>query len=748
MTLRHAPMSWGSSSLKTGRSWRIAALAALLTALVVSMPRAGEATGPTSGLRRLAVVAGSNDGGPGRVRLRFANSDALSMAAVLQGFGGVQGQDLWRVSDATAATLRQAIAQAGAAAAAARLGLHQRGQQRVEVVLYYSGHSDEEGLLPAGELVRYAELRSALAALQVDVRIAILDSCASGALIRGKGGVRRPPFLYDQSSQVRGHAYLTSASADEAAQESDRIGASYFTHHLVTGLRGAADVDRDRRVTLSEAYQYAFHATLDTTQKSMRGPQHPNYDFELAGSGDVVITDLTVAGAMLVLDRGAAGRFFVRDAGGRLVAELDKVPGRSIELGLDPGRYRVELRRDQRVWEVEIAVQEGKRSVVDIAAMRPVALAQTRARGGESGTQAGLESAWTRRSALVPSWSLPGAAQTSGAVAFNLSLLPGLSLNGSDRHVTSLSLSLIAGLNGAVSGLEAATLLNLTRGDMRGTQIAGGGNAIGGHVIGLQVAGSFNFAGGDVDGFQVAGTANIAGDVRGGQIAGALNLARGPVRGFQIAGLMNLGGDLAGAQFGLLNVAARLDGAQVGLVNVAGASVGLQLGLVNVASGPEAEAFGLLSFVENGYNHLEFWLSDSTMATTGIKFGGRHMYTLLAVGYGYQRQDAWELAIGWGLHFNLGTRFYLDVDALFGSRWRQKEGVDTDPTPQDALMRLRASLGVRLFSKVSLFAGSGLTFAAAVLGEEPVAPLCCGRVVQEEDKVVSVGPALFAGLQF
>ncbi len=216
----------------------------------------------------------------------------------------------------------------------------------------------------------------------------------------------------------------------------------------------------------------------------MRGPQHPNDDFELAGSGDVVITDLSVAGAMLVLDRGAAGRFFVRDAGGRLAAELDKVPGRSSELGLDPGRYRVELRRDQRVWEAEIVVQQGKRSVVDTAAMRPMELAQTRARGGAAGGQAGLDSPWTQRSARVPTWSLPGASRSSGAVPFNVSVLPGLSLYGTDRHVTDLSLNLISGLNGSISGLEAATVLNVTRGDMRGTQIAGAGNAIGGHVIG------------------------------------------------------------------------------------------------------------------------------------------------------------------------------------------------------------------------------------------------------------------------
>ena len=51
-----------------------------------------------------------------------------------------------------------------------------------------------------------------------DVRIAILDSCASGAIIRAKGGVHRAPFLSDASTQARGHAFLTASSANEAAQ--------------------------------------------------------------------------------------------------------------------------------------------------------------------------------------------------------------------------------------------------------------------------------------------------------------------------------------------------------------------------------------------------------------------------------------------------------------------------------------------------------------------------------------------------
>ena len=38
-----------------------------------------------------------------------------------------------------------------------------------------------------------------------------------------KGGRARPPFLVDESADMRGHAFLTSSAETEAAQESDRI---------------------------------------------------------------------------------------------------------------------------------------------------------------------------------------------------------------------------------------------------------------------------------------------------------------------------------------------------------------------------------------------------------------------------------------------------------------------------------------------------------------------------------------------
>jgi hypothetical protein len=281
---------------------------------------------PASGarLRRFALVVSSNDGGRDRVPLRFADSDARSVAEVLRTLGGLRGDDLALLTGATRASFQASFEKVRAAVAAGKAT--GGGGTRRELIVYYSGHSDEQGLLLGGERLGYSELRRWIDGTDAEVRIAILDSCASGALIRLRGGALRPSFLSDASTSARGHAFLTSSSADEAAQESDRIGAAFFTHYLLSGLRGAADISRDGLVTLGEAYQFAFHETVGRTQKTAAGPQHPAYDIQLAGTGDLVLTDLRHGGASLVLEEKVSGRVYVRDTAGRLLVELRKEP--------------------------------------------------------------------------------------------------------------------------------------------------------------------------------------------------------------------------------------------------------------------------------------------------------------------------------------------------------------------------------------------------------------------------------------
>nr|WP_164009170.1 caspase family protein [Pyxidicoccus trucidator] len=670
--------------------------ATLPGAPVVASPSGGPEVGPRSGaptttpteepgatLRRFALVVGSSEGGPGRERLRYAGSDALAMSRVLEELGGVAVADRVLLLESDRAALLGALERMKAL-----MGEAGAPGVRRELVLYYSGHSDGDGLLPRGERFSYEDLRRALGAVPADVRIAILDSCGSGALTRYKGGVRRPAFLTDESSQVRGHAYLASSSADEVAQESDSIGASFFTHFLVTGLRGAADASGDGRVTLHEAYQFAFHETLARTERSQGGPQHAAYDIQLAGSGDLVMTDLRGSSVRLAVAEDVQGRLFVRDWGNQLVAELQKPGGRRLALGLAAGRYTFILERPTQRFEAELSVSSKGGAELRSEHFVPVSLTRTAARGGEP-VVAGLPEA--------PGVDVP-------TVPFNVSLVPPLATSTlwGGSGINHLALGALAVRSTQLKGLGAAGGVGWVDGTMEGVQVSGVANVAGGEVAGLQLAigGNLAFAGG-TGGQMSAGFNSAEGDYTGFQLSTTANRAAAKLRGFQAAAGINLAERLAGAQVGLINISGDVSGAQVGLINVAADVRGVQLGLINIADDVSVP-IGILSIVRKGRLAFEATSDDALPLAVSIKYGSRTVYVLVTEGVRIENRSVRTLTLmGLGVHFPLAEaeRYYLDVD--LSTQFIGGDGAGS-------LSRLRAMVGWELKRRFAVFAGVSL----------------------------------------
>ncbi|MDA0336261.1 MAG: caspase family protein, partial [bacterium] len=335
------------------RVWMWLGFLCLLPAQSVGGDEVIEPSAPTA---RFVLAAGANDGGHERTLLRYAVSDAGNFADVMVQMGGVDEANRQLLINPDRAGFEAALADL-----ARRVAVARQTRARTEVMLYYSGHADETGLLLGEERLGYRQLRQMLNEVEADVRIAVLDACASGAITRIKGGQQRAAFLLDSQTDTRGYAFLTSSSAQESAQESDRIGASYFTYYLVTGMRGAADVSADGRVTLSEAYQFALDETLARTVDLAGGAQHPAYDMNLSGTGDVVLTDVRRVSAGVVLNDDVEGRLFVRAADRRLVAELYKPAGRSIELGLVADDYEIYLETRRELFVARRQLADGER---------------------------------------------------------------------------------------------------------------------------------------------------------------------------------------------------------------------------------------------------------------------------------------------------------------------------------------------------------------------------------------------------
>ena len=291
--------------------------------------------------RRFALVVGSPDGGAGTQALRYAERDARRMHAILTGVGGVRAEDARLLLSASAGEFRRALADLSGRAAAARAA-----GERTVLLLYYSGHARDGALRLVSGSIPLDEVRGALEQAPADVRIGLVDSCRSGAIARAKGARPAPAFDVTGTPEAapRGLVLIASSAADEDSQESDAIGASYFTHHLASGLLGGADASGDGKVTLAEAYAYAYARTVGSTAGSAGGVQHPVFLYDLGGAGDVVLTDLAPVAGGIVLPAAAEGLYVVLDRGGRAVAEVAKAPGAERRVALAPGRYALKKR--------------------------------------------------------------------------------------------------------------------------------------------------------------------------------------------------------------------------------------------------------------------------------------------------------------------------------------------------------------------------------------------------------------------
>jgi Caspase domain len=364
------------------RAWPRRAL--VTGAALAAMVLAARPTAAADGLRRFALIAGNNEGGADTKPLLYAGEDAKKIHAVLTELGGVRKEDTTLLLGRSADDFWTALGALEARAATAR-----RTGQRTVLLVYYSGHAKDGAFRLGKTRVPIDALKQRLAGDgAADVRIGIFDACRSGVVNRLKGARKGPAFeiAADVMHDARGLVLLTSSSADEDSQESDALAGSYFSHHFASGLRGGADRSGDRVITLSEAYEYAYSRTVAETAETAAGAQHPTFDYELKGNGNLVLAELGLGREGLYVPAAApAGVYYFVDAHrGVVSAEVVKTAGFDRVVALAPGRYRVKRRLPDRLRIGEIEVAAGRFTTLEENRLRDGAFADDPVKGGRS----------------------------------------------------------------------------------------------------------------------------------------------------------------------------------------------------------------------------------------------------------------------------------------------------------------------------------------------------------------------------
>lgn len=639
-------------------------------------------------VERYALYVASNAGGSTRETLKYAYTDATRLARTMNEIGGIRGENSLLLSDPSPREINDAFADI-----AALVKKNAGRAKRTEFLFYYSGHSDENAFLLGANRYAYGDLKNAIDRIPSDVHVVMLDSCYSGNFVRAKGGSRQKPFLMDDSSIVAGHAYLSSSSGFESSQESDMIQASYFTHALVTGLRGAADTSGDDKVSLNELYHYAFNETLESTELSSAGPQHPSYDITLVGSGDLVLTDLSVAESVLHIGAPYEGRFFIRDTSGQLVSELNKTRGTEVTLALPAGTYGITVVNAISTTQGSVTIAKGERLAFTEDSFVPVKRTFGRSRGDTPEPLAEEEAAseqihFTPFSlAIVPGLSIPEKSANS-RVAIGV-------FWGINDNISGVQASTFGGtINQSLKGVQASGFVNLLNGSMQGYQAAGFVNMAKSPepLLGVQHAGIANIAIGYLTGAQIAGIANYEKTgFKGAQVAGIANASIGPCSGAQIAGVVNVANDINGIQVGVINAANDINYLQVGVVNVAGNIKGMQFGVVNVAKHNEGLSLGIFNFILDGIMSPAFYVDSNGAMFAQYQGGTKYFYTTFLVGTDITSDpDFVEVGFGIGTRLEATKRVSFDFEILSKNvyhSWDDGE-VDTDSGDDEESARI------------------------------------------------------------
>jgi hypothetical protein len=366
---------------------------------------AARADGPTTSRpHAYAVLVGNNAGGPGQTPLRFAEDDAHRIADVLHELGHYDAGDIHLLLHPDAAHILSSLDDV-AAKVRADAG---KGEQ-AEVVFYYSGHARANAINLGGEELALSTLRDRLTALPSALTIVVLDACQSGSFSRVKGAEPAADFTYNSVSRLtqKGLAVMASSTSQELSQESDELKASYFTHHLVTALRGAGDADGDGRVSLDEAYRYAYRRTLASTAKTQVGEQHVTLETDLAGQGEVPVTYPREAKAQLELPGALDARVLVQHRpSGAVVAEVQKAVGPPIRLAFIAGSYDAVVTQKGAIVECRFSLEDDRVTPLDTSTCTPVVPDRAAAKGEEPEFVRRERDRWDIESGVGFSWTV------------------------------------------------------------------------------------------------------------------------------------------------------------------------------------------------------------------------------------------------------------------------------------------------------------------------------------------------------
>ncbi len=133
-----------------------------------------------------------------------------------------------------------------------------------------------EKAISAEDLKKYAQ------AINAQKQVFILDACQSAGALESLGGSRgvAEEKAIAHLARSTGTCWITSTGSDQFASEFAKLGHGIFTYTLLEGMNGAADVNKDQRLTIRELSTYIENKVPELSEQLKGTSQFPSaYSF-------------------------------------------------------------------------------------------------------------------------------------------------------------------------------------------------------------------------------------------------------------------------------------------------------------------------------------------------------------------------------------------------------------------------------------------------------------------------------------
>ncbi len=149
-----------------------------------------------------------------------------------------------------------------------------KAKENDRVILYYSGHGQAGYLIPsdasdAHSLISYDRIKRSFKKCRAKTKMCFIDACNSNSIQLSKKQKTSSSGAREKKTDVSVVVMVSSQSYQSSVEDSN-LKQGAFSFFLLKGLKGGADTNSDKTVTIEELHKYVyFHVKKYTFGKQV-----------------------------------------------------------------------------------------------------------------------------------------------------------------------------------------------------------------------------------------------------------------------------------------------------------------------------------------------------------------------------------------------------------------------------------------------------------------------------------------------